>query len=93
MEAPEAAKAFLDDKKYMPSWKHDMWGFGRLLLELLGGSVDPSQMVVMFTGGNTLKYAADLVAAPPGQTYADKVHLLACASNLNSGSGAGHCRM
>lgn len=78
MEAPEAAQAFLQHKKYVPSWEHDMWAYGRLLLELLGRIVDPSQMTLTFTGGSTLEYAANLLSAPPGQTYADKVCVYVC---------------
>lgn len=71
-EAPEAAKAFLDDKKYVPSSAHDMWAFGQLLLELLGGCKDPAHLTVIALGGDTVKFAADLLSAPPG-TYADKL--------------------
>lgn len=73
-EAPEAAKAFLDNNKYVPSSAHDMWAFGLLLLELLGGCKDPEQLLLILTNGDTLKYAADLLSAPPGKTYQDKVH-------------------
>lgn len=66
----------------MCHYAQDVWAFGKLLLELLGGSADPEQLAVLLSKGDTVKYAAGLVSAPQGQTYADKVrcksHAFSC---------------
>ena len=70
MEAPEMADQLHRDGYYHPMPSHDMWAFGLLLLDMVGGtrSQEHRQAVAAYRQDNddchTLGFAQSLLAGP-----------------------------
>lgn len=79
-EAPEMAEELERLGYYHPTPAHDMWAFGLLLLELVGGCRPQAHVDACLTMNpeRTRAYSSSLLHMDPGLEYYDKVSSPAC---------------